>query len=623
MKLDNLKISQKVLILVIVIITIFAGVSIFTITQIQKLAKLQNDGGVRAEQMLIVKEAQFMGKKLYSIIADAQLNRELFKSENDWKTLLISLESDFKNLEKIANTPEDIKWLKMATEAKNQLITIYESEMTPLLKENDDMQNRIFQQDIDYRINEKIMELEEPLKKIVQSITNINAMADAEYDSTSTSIITAVAGAGIAIIIIALLLNVWIARNIQNIISTIINQTKELVEAAKNGNLTKRAIIEDTNLEFREIPMGINQTLDALILPLNVASDYVNKMAIGDNPPLITDEYKGEFNKIKENLNALISVNNQIIINAKKIAAGDLTINLTMRSENDQLLEALGEMIVKLNQTITAISETAEDIASGSDEANAAAATIARGASEQAASAEMISASVEQMASTIQQNTENAINTERISTQAALSINGVNKASQQSLEAIKLISEKIKIINDIAGKTDILAINAAIEAARAGEHGKGFAVVAAEVRKLAEVSQKAAIDINELSKTSLRVTEEASLQMAKLIPDISKTAQLIQEISAASNEQSVGANQIAKAVDQFSHVTQQNSASSEELSSNAQELSTQAEILKNAVSFFNIGQMIKIKNNTLNINKLTSQQTRDVTLNFKNEDHTN
>ena len=149
------------------------------------------------------------------------------------------------------------------------------------------------------------------------------------------------------------------------------------------------------------------------------------------------------------------------------------------------------------------------------------------------------------------------------------------------------------MINDIAEKTDILAINAAIEAARAGEHGKGFAVVAAEVRKLAEVSQKAAIDINGLSNTSLKVTEEAGVQMAKLIPDITKTAKLIQEISAASNEQSSGATQIAKAVDQFSQVTQQNSASSEELSSNAQELAAQAEQLRSAVAYFNIGKVIK------------------------------
>lgn len=430
-------------------------------------------------------------------------------------------------------------------------------------------------------------------------------------------------------VILAVIIGFFISKNIQTILTQLTEELSKLVNDAKNGILSSRADVEKINFEFREIPKGINQTLDAVIQPLNVAAEYINKISLGDNPPIISEEYKGEFNRIKENLNTLITVNNQIITNAKKIANGDLTLSLTKRCENDLLIEALSVMIVKLNETITAIAETAEDIASSSEEASMAATTIAQGASEQAASAEEISASVEQMASTIQQNTENALDTERISTQAAKSINEVSISSQKSLEAIRLISEKIKVINDIAEKTDILAINAAIEAARAGEHGKGFAVVAAEVRKLAEVSQKAAIDINGLSNTSLKVTEEAGIQMAKLIPDITKTAKLIQEISAASNEQSSGANQIAKAVDQFSQVTQQNSASSEELSSNAQELSSQAEILRNAVSFFNIGKVIKSKHRNFNLshktidNKLNTNGKKDLTFNQNHNHKTN
>ncbi len=592
MKIENLKISQKVLLLVSILIIIFITSSVYTLLQISHLNTLQEESSTRSNHALQVKESEYMGKKLYTIIADAQITREIYKAENDWKAILAELDTEFKTLNKIVDTPNEKEWLDSAAESKNELVKIFENEMIPLLKENDDMQNQIILQDLDSQIDEKIKGLEASLKNIIISIDNENSISKEDYKNTSTTITIIISITALAIVLIAIVLIIWIGRNIQNIIHKILAQTKALVEAAIEGDLSKRADIYQTHKEFREIPQGINNTLDALIQPLNVASTYIKKISLGENPPLITDEYKGEFNIIKENLNALITVNAQIVSYATQISNGDLTISISKRSENDLLLVALSNMIKKLNETISSITNTAEEIALGSEATSSASAIIAQGANEQAAGAEEISASIEEMASTIQQNTENAINTERISNQAAKSINEVNASTQKSLEAIKLISDKIKIINNIAEKTDILAINAAIEAARAGEHGKGFAVVAAEVRKLAEVSQNAAIEINGFSKTSLLITEEATVQMSKLLPDIIKTAQLIQEIAAASNEQNSGATQIAKAVDQFSQVTQQNSASSEEMNSNAQELSTHADKLKNIVAFF------KTKNDT-------------------------
>lgn len=628
MEINNLKISQKVLVILSAIILIVIAANIFTLREIASLKSAEDEEGIRTKNSLLTLEASLMGQKMYMIIADAEINREINITERNWAQIVKETEVDFASMELIANSPQEKEWLRESTKIKNEIITLFEKDMLPLLKQPEDMASRIKCGEIDAEIDQKIEQLHISLTKIKNSISDDSKLASEKYDNTSATVTTSIITISVLIIIIALILNFWLSRNIEEIIKKLVSQTRELVEAAINGNLTKRAIVTDVAEEFQGIPTGINKTLDALIQPLNVTSNYISRISIGDTPPIITDEYNGDFNTIKNNINNLINVNTQIIANAKKIALGDLTVRLTKRHEKDELLEALGNMIIKLNETITQIAETAEDIASGSEETNLAATTIAQGASEQAASAEEISASVEQMASTIQQNTENALDTERISTKAAKSIIEVSNSAQKSIEAIRLISEKIKVINDIAQKTDILAINAAIEAARAGEHGKGFAVVAAEVRKLAEVSQKAAIEVNSLSASSLKITEESGSQMAHLIPDIEKTARLVQEISAASNEQSSGSIQIAKAVDQFSQVTQQNSASSEELSSNAQELSSQAELLKNIVSFFNIGKEIKSKH--AKSNKFTPKSVKSATqsaghkglaLNINNKDH--
>ncbi len=430
---------------------------------------------------------------------------------------------------------------------------------------------------------EKLKEIN--LKLVEQSIVDGRSIVQLAF---TLLILFVVIGA-----VVAVTIAIFISNNISEILKSLANETERLIKAATDGILSTRADINKINFEFKSIPIGINLMLDAIMKPVTVTATYLSRLSVGDNPPLITEDFNGDFNALKNNINMLINVNNAIVISAKKIAAGDLTVVSTKRHENDELIEALAGMVAKLNETITRIADAAEEIASSSEETSQASMTIAQGASEQAASAEEISASVEEMASSIQQNSENSVDTEKIASAVAKSIIEVNTSSQKSIEAIRIISEKIKVINSIAEKTDILAINAAIEAARAGEHGKGFAVVAAEVRKLAEVSQKAAEEINSLSTTSLRATEEAGSQMENVIPEIQKTARLVKEIAATSNEQSAGSVQIAKAVDQFSQVTQQNSASSEELSSSAQELSAQAETLREIVSFFNTGRNLK------------------------------
>jgi methyl-accepting chemotaxis protein len=272
----------------------------------------------------------------------------------------------------------------------------------------------------------------------------------------------------------------------------------------------------------------------------------------------------------------------------KKIAKGDLNVELDIdqKDEVGELASTLSEMVTKLREIVSDIRSGASNVAVASSQISNTSQTLSQGATEQAASTEEISSSMEQMASNIQQNTENARQTELISKKTSENIVQMNKIGKESFDSIKTIAEKITIINDIAFQTNLLALNAAVEAARAGEHGRGFAVVAAEVRKLAERSKLAADEIEDLSKHSLKVTEDTSALLDALVPEIQKTSQLVQEIAAASIEQNSGADQINNATQQLNVITQQNSAASEELATSAEELTSQAENLENSMRFF-------------------------------------
>ncbi|MBN2814503.1 MAG: Cache 3/Cache 2 fusion domain-containing protein [Bacteroidales bacterium] len=273
---------------------------------------------------------------------------------------------------------------------------------------------------------------------------------------------------------------------------------------------------------------------------------------------------------------------------AKRIAQGDLTVDLKINQQDEigELAGALSSMLVKLKDIMMNIRSGAESIASASAQISNGSQQLSQGATEQASSTEEISSSMEEMVSNIQQNTDNAKQTENISGKASESMGEMSRIGRESFDSIRTIAEKITIVNDIAFQTNLLALNAAVEAARAGEHGRGFAVVAAEVRKLAERSKLAADEIQNLSKNSLKITEKTRESLDALVPEIQKTSQLVQEITAASIEQNSGADQINGAIQQLNIVVQQNAAASEEMATSAEELSSQAESLKDAVSFF-------------------------------------
>jgi len=373
-------------------------------------------------------------------------------------------------------------------------------------------------------------------------------------------------------------------------INALVSDAVMLSKAAVEGKLATRADATKHQGDYRKIVQGVNDTLDAVIGPLNVAADYVDRISKGNIPEQLTDVVKGDFINLQTNLNKLIVAMNEITAAAEEIANGNLTVSLRERSEKDTLMQALSAMVNGLTRTVSEIRGIAGEVSAASQSISTASVQVSKGASSQAAAAEEASSSMEEMVSNIKQNADNASQTDKIANKSSKDAAESGKSVLEAVSAMKEIASKISIIEEIARQTNLLALNAAIEAARAGEHGKGFAVVAAEVRKLAERSQKAAGEINQLSATTLRVSERSGEMLDKLVPDIQRTAELVQEISAASKEQDTGAEQINKALQQLEQVIQQNASAAEEMASTTEELTGQSDQLVSALSFFQTGE---------------------------------
>ena len=386
------------------------------------------------------------------------------------------------------------------------------------------------------------------------------------------------------------------SRDEQNAIDTMVKTKIKMGSdtSVENSAGANRATIIMTTLAVLGvlIAIGLGLIIARIVMrqlggdPKQVG-EIANMVAVGDLTGEITLD-AGDTTSVMAAMKKMVGAFNDITANAKQVAQGNLMVDLKKRSDKDELIESLSNMVEKLKEVVTEVQSAADNVATGAQEMSATAQQMSQGATEQAASAEEISSSMEQMASNIRQNTDNAMQTEKIAVKSSVDAKDGGKAVTETVAAMKQIATKISIIEEIARQTNLLALNAAIEAARAGEHGKGFAVVASEVRKLAERSQSAAGEISQLSTSSVAIAEQAGDMLNKMLPDIQKTAELVQEISASSKEQDTGAEQINKAIQQLDQVIQQNAGATEEMASTSEELSSQSEQLKSTIAFFTL-----------------------------------
>ncbi|WP_244483881.1 methyl-accepting chemotaxis protein, partial [Devosia sp. Leaf64] len=368
-------------------------------------------------------------------------------------------------------------------------------------------------------INDQMIALLDDLNaEITSTLSQMDSDTNAQYESSSLMLLVA-AGFTLAL---SLAVAFWISMTI----SSGLRRAIGLADAISIGDLNQK-IEHKANDEIRDLANSLTVMTDNLRASANIAD---------------------------------------------QIANGDLTVQPKRLSEKDTLGIALERMVEKLRDVITDAISSANNVSAGAQEMSATAEQLSQGATEQASSTEEASASMEEMASTIKQSADNASQTEKIARQSAADAIASGNAVNNAVSAMQTIAEKIMVVQEIARQTDLLALNAAVEAARAGEHGRGFAVVASEVRKLAERSQAAAAEISTLSGTTVKAAQSAGDMLNKLVPDIQRTAELVEEITAGSREQNAGAAQINTAIQQLDKVTQQNTSASEELSSTAEEL---------------------------------------------------
>jgi methyl-accepting chemotaxis protein len=325
-----------------------------------------------------------------------------------------------------------------------------------------------------------------------------------------------------------------------------------------------------------------------LVRPLARAVAVAERLAEGDTSLAVTAASQDEVGQLLISLGSVVRSTEAMANAAARVAAGDLTVAVQPRSSRDTLGNALAQMLERLSHVIGEVKSGAGALTAASVQISATSQALSQGTSEQAAAVEETTSSLEQMSASITRNAANSRETEQTAVRGARDAEGSATAVRDTVDAMRVIAEQISIVEEIAYQTNLLALNAAIEAARAGVHGQGFAVVATEVRKLAERSQTAARQIGGVTSSSVQVAERSGMLLTQLVPAIRRTADLVQEVAAASSEQAAGVSQINRALASVDEVTQRAASAAEELASTAEEMASQAASLEQVIGFFHL-----------------------------------
>ena len=633
MKLADIKIGTKLFGSFIIVILIFLLTTCYQLFGINNMSSFQDESSKSSRDSLDMYEIMSRFDYIYTEIADAIINRDLSKTRKYLEHLREDAQMDIDSVNNIADTSEKTTLAKEFAAEYFNYIDVFENELFPILEKEESLEARLKDaleiKDIALRVNEVYTVIADAIvnrnlamsKKVFDGI-KVEAQDDIKrvYELAGTDTEKAAAER--------------FASSYKEYLDQFDNKLLPVLSKGESASWSKIREVDEDVLFSRENTLAdlsdINRSLqqrahdvtedekkireidDKLITIREKASTPIISIVNSFTRKSKEDDKLFDQKATQIRFISIITTLTSIILAlflswlitrmlikpilngvsaANRLSEGDLTTEITVSGKDEigQLSTAIRNMIIKLREVVSDVIVASDNVASGSQEMSTNAEEMSQGATEQAASAEQASSSMEEMSANIKQNADNAQQTERIAMQAAENAEKGGTAVDETVAAMRKIAEKIVIIEEIARQTNMLALNAAIEAARAGEHGRGFAVVADAVRKLAERSQTAAAEIGNLSISSVQIAEEAGEMLNKIVPDIRKTSELVQEISAASIEQNSGSDQINQALQQLDLVIQQNASSSEEISATAEELAAQAEHLQEAISFFKIG----------------------------------